>query len=71
MIFSGVFFSLEGTPGIMQNASKIFPLTHFIEGARAVMIDGAGFTDVLPQILVLGGMTVLFLLISSVFFRWE
>ncbi len=71
MIFSGVFFSLEGTPGIMQNASKIFPLTHFIEGARAVMIDGAGFTDVLPQFLVLGGMTVLFLLISSVFFRWE
>lgn len=71
MIFSGVFFSLEGTPQIVQKASRIFPLTHFIEGARAVMIDGAGFVDVLPRVLTLGGMTLLFLLISSVFFRWE
>lgn len=71
MIFSGVFFSLEGTPRIMQNAAKIFPLTHFIEGARAVMIDGAGLLQILPNIAALGGMTVIFLLIASVFFRWE
>lgn len=71
MIFSGVFFSLEGTPQIIQSASKVFPLTHFIEGARAVMIDGAGLVDILPQVLVLGGMTLLFLVISAVFFRWE
>ncbi len=71
MIFSGVFFSLEGTPRILQNVSKIFPLTHFIEAARAVMIDGAGLVQILPNILVLGGMTVLFLLVASIFFRWE
>jgi ABC-type multidrug transport system permease subunit len=71
MIFSGVFFSLEGTPQIMQNAAKLFPLTHFIEAARAVMIDGAGLVQILPNIVVLGGMTVLFLLVASIFFRWE
>jgi ABC-2 type transport system permease protein len=71
MIFSGVFFSLEGTPQFMQTLSKFFPLTHFIEGARSVMIDGAGLVEVLPNIAVLSGMTILFLIISSAFFRWE
>jgi len=71
MIFSGVFFSLEGTPQFMQMFSKFFPLTHFIEGARAVMIDGAGLVQILPNIAVLGGMTIIFLVISSFFFRWE
>lgn len=71
IIFSGVFFSLEGTPKIMQNASKFFPLTHFIEASRAIMIDGAGFIQILPNLLVLGGMTVIFLITASVLFRWE
>ena len=71
IIFSGVFFSLEGTPKLMQNASKFFPLTHFIEASRAVMIDGAGIIQILPNILVLGGMTIVFLITASVLFRWE
>ncbi len=71
MIFSGVFFSLEGTPKIMQKISQFFPLTHFIEAARSIMIDGAGFIQIMPHILVLGGMTVLFLTIASISFRWE
>ena len=71
IIFSGVFFSLEGTPEIMQKVSRIFPLTHFIEAARAVMIDGAGIVQILPNLSVLLVMTVVFLGIASYFFRWE
>lgn len=71
IIFSGVFFSLEGTPQFIQTASKVFPLTHFIEASRAVMIDGAGFVQILPNLIVLAGMTLLFLLVSSVLFKWE
>ena len=71
IIFSGVFFSLEGTPQFMQSVSNFFPLTHFIEGARAIMIDGAGVVQILPNLIVLGGMTIGFLIISSVLFRWE
>ncbi|MDC7235288.1 MAG: ABC transporter permease [Spirochaetales bacterium] len=71
IIFSGVFFSLEGTPEIMQQVSRIFPLTHFIEGARGIMIDGAGLVEILPNLTVLGGMTVLFLGIAAFLFRWE
>jgi len=71
IIFSGVFFSLEGTPAFMQTASKFFPLTHFIEAARAVMIDGAGVIQIMPNILVMVGMTAAFLVIASALFRWE
>jgi ABC-2 type transport system permease protein len=71
MIFSGVFFSLEGTPPLMQKVSKLFPLTHFIEAARAVMIDGAGLGQIFPNLLVLALMTLGFLIIASSLFRWE
>jgi len=71
IIFSGVFFSLEGTPQILQKISKLFPLTHFIEGARNIMLEGAGFVAILPQILILSGMTILFLIIASLTFHWD
>ena len=71
MAFSGVFFSLEGTPPILQKLSRIFPLTHYIEAARAIMLDGAGIADIMPNLIVLLGMTVLFLLLSSLMFKWE
>ncbi|MFP4362248.1 MAG: ABC transporter permease [Spirochaetia bacterium] len=71
IVFSGVFFSLEGTPEIMQRVSYIFPLTHFIQAARAVMLDGAGLLEIAPNLAVLGGETVLFVLIASALFKWE
>jgi ABC-type multidrug transport system permease subunit len=71
LALSGVFFSLEGSPPILRTVSRAFPLTHFIEGARKVMIDGAGFVEILPNILVLAGLTIVFLAISSILFKWE
>ena len=71
IIFSGVFFSLEGTPVILQRISKIFPLTHFIDGARKIMLEGAGLLDVAPQLLILTGMTLLFLVIAALTFKWD
>lgn len=71
MVFSGVFFSLAGTPKLLQRIAQIFPLTHFINGARAIMLDGAGFTQVLPDYLFLAGFSVLFLLVASITFKWE
>lgn len=71
LALSGVFFSLEGSPAILISISKIFPLTHFIEGARKIMVDGAGLMDIMPNLLVLGGLTMVFLILSAVLFKWE
>jgi ABC-type multidrug transport system permease subunit len=71
MLFSGVWFSLEGTNPLLKKIAQIFPMTHIVDGARAIMIDGAGFAQLTPQLLVLGVMTVVFLAIGSAMFRWN
>jgi ABC-type multidrug transport system permease subunit len=71
IILSGVFFSLEGTPQIMQQVSRALPLTHFTEGARAIMIEGAGLAQVAPNLLFLVVLTGGLLLLAAYLFRWE
>jgi ABC-type polysaccharide/polyol phosphate export permease len=71
LILSGVFFSLEGTPQILQSVAQILPLTHFVDAARAIMLDGAGFLEVAPNMLYLGVISVVLLFVSSLMFRWE
>lgn len=71
MFLSGVWFSLEGTNPIMQKIAEFLPLTHVTAAARAVMIDGAGLTDISYHLAVLVVQSVVFLLIGAYFFRWE
>ncbi len=71
MLFSGVFFSIEGSPAALRNAAKVFPLTHFLDASRAVMLDGAGIAAVWPEMAILAAMSVAFLAISTVLFKWE
>jgi len=71
MFLSGVWFSLEGIHPWLQKLALIFPLTHLIAGARAIMIDGAGFVDILPYLATLAVMSILFLTIDALLFRWE
>lgn len=71
MILSGVWFSLEGAPEAVQQLAQLFPLTHLISAARAVMLDGAEVADVQADLLVLAGMSVLFLSAAAWLFRWQ
>ncbi|MCG8480611.1 MAG: ABC transporter permease, partial [Spirochaetales bacterium] len=71
LAFSGVFFSLEAVPPALRGIARIFPLTHFLDGTRSIMLEGAGLLDIAPNILALAGMTGLFLLVASWLFVWE
>jgi len=71
MFLSGVWFSLEGAPVWLQHAAKVFPLTQMLDGARKVMLDGAGIADIWPQLLSLEGMSALFLTVGSIGFKWK
>ena len=71
MFLSGVWFSLEGTNAIVQKLALLFPLTHIIDAARAIMIDGAGLADIGTQLLVLTLMSTAFLLLGAALFRWK
>jgi ABC-type multidrug transport system permease subunit len=71
MLLSGVWFSLEGAPAWLRGIAEALPLTQMLKAARAVMLDGAGLADVLPQLGLLAGMTALFLTVAAAGFRWR
>ena len=71
MLLSGVWFSLEGTHSVIQKSAQVLPLTHLVDGARAIMTEGASLSAIAPNLLVLSLMSVGFLLIGSLIFRLE
>lgn len=71
MFLSGVWFSLEGAAPWVQNISKLFPLTHLIEGARRVMNEGAGLGGVQAEILFLLSFSMACLVLGSLLFQWR
>ena len=71
MMLSGVWFSLEGAPDAVQAAASIFPLTHVLNSARAVMLDGATLVDVGPSLIALTLLSAVFFAIGAKIFRWE
>jgi len=71
MLFSGVWFSLEGTNPVLQKIAQISPLTHLVDASRAIMTEGASLMDVSSHLLILGVLSVVFMATSSWLFQWE
>jgi len=71
MVMSGVWFSLEGAHPLVKAAAQILPLTHIVDAARSIMIDGANLFQVADHILFLVFFTAVCAFIGSRLFRWE
>jgi ABC-type multidrug transport system permease subunit len=71
MLFSGVWFSLEGTNPVLQKLAQALPMTHIVDGARAIMIDGASWGALWPHVGFLAGLAVVCLGLGSALFRWN
>jgi ABC-2 type transport system permease protein len=71
MFLSGVWFSLEGAPRWIRLAAEALPLTHMLRAVRRIMNEGAGMAEVGPEMAVLGGMTLGFLLVGAALFSWN
>ena len=71
MFFSGIWFSLEGLNPTIQSLAAIFPLTHMLTAARAVMIDGASAWSQAPHFLMLAAVGVVSLVIGAWSFSWD
>jgi len=70
MFLSEVWFSLEGAPEWIRAIATVFPLTHLLTAVRRIMNDGAGLWDVMPELSILGVMTIVFLSIGAGLFSW-
>lgn len=63
-LLSGFIYPIENMPAFLQVICHCFPAKWFIEAIKGVMIKGVGFSYVWLQIVVMLGMTALFLTIS-------
>lgn len=70
-ILSGVFFSAQRFPDAVQPVIRALPLTAVIDALRAVMLQGAGLAQVLPEAAVLGAWLVACFSLALWLFRWR
>jgi ABC-type multidrug transport system permease subunit len=70
-ICSGVFFSAQRFPNMMQPVIKVLPLTAVIDALRANMLQGATLAQLAPQAGVLCGWLVVCFVAAMKLFRWR
>jgi ABC-type polysaccharide/polyol phosphate export permease len=70
-IVSGVFFSSQRFPDLVQPLIKALPLTAVIDALRANMLQGAGFAQMAPQAAVLGAWLAVCFGLALKLFRWR
>ena len=71
MLLSGLWFALDEAPPLVQQLSLAMPLTHLVNAARAIMLDGAGLGSVADELLILSLMTVILMALAARSFRWQ
>lgn len=71
LAISGVWFSLEGFNPLLKSIALLFPLTHVVDAGRAIMADGVGLVQVMPNLIYLGVASIVCLSIASWLFRWD
>jgi ABC transporter DrrB family efflux protein len=69
VLLSGFMFPRESMPGVMRFIGYLVPATHFMEIIRGIVLRGATFLDLLPEVLTLMLMGVLLLVLSAFRFR--
>jgi len=70
-LVSGVFFSSQRFPDLVQPVIKALPLTAVIDALRANMLQGAGLAQMAPQAGVLGAWLVVCFGLALRLFRWR
>ena len=70
-VLSGVFFSSENFPRVIQPVIKALPLTATNDALRASMLRGVELPGLWPQLAVLIGWMVICYAIALKIFRWR
>jgi ABC-2 type transport system permease protein len=69
ILFSGFMFPIENMPLPLQIISNIVPAKWFYLIVKSIMIKGLGFSSIWKETLILGGITLFFLVISLKSFK--
>ena len=70
-LLSGTFFPIDAFPGWLQSISKVLPLTYLNDALRRIAFEGAGFSSISHQLLIISIWGVVVYIAAIRFFRWE
>lgn len=70
-LLSGVFFSYERFPELMQPVIRLLPLTALNDALRSLMLEGQALTELAPQLAILLLSGALSFVIALRIFRWQ
>jgi ABC-2 type transport system permease protein len=65
ILLSGFMFPYAGMPKAAQWIAEVLPMTHFIRLIRAIMLRGAGLSDLPNDMLALAVIATVLLVIST------
>ena len=68
---SGVFYSAESLPPVLEGLAEALPLKHLIDGLHGAIVTGAGVADQLGALAVVGAWGLAGIVLATRFFRWE
>ena len=71
MFLSGVFFSRDVLPGILQTVTDYLPLTFLVEAIRGMTVQGDSIITQWPNFLGMAVWFVIAFIIANRTFRWE
>ncbi len=63
LLLSGFMFPFDGMPKIAQWIGLLFPITHFVEVIRGIILRGATLADMAPQMYAISGLFLVSMLI--------
>jgi len=69
VILSGFIFPIEYMPDMYNYLSAVIPPRWFVAVIKTIMVKGAGFSFIWKETLVLAGMTLLFIVVSTKKFK--
>jgi ABC-type polysaccharide/polyol phosphate export permease len=70
-IVSGVFFSSQRFPEIVQPLIRVLPLTSLNDALRASMLQGASIAQMAPQLAAMGVCLLVCFTLALKLFRWR
>jgi ABC-2 type transport system permease protein len=71
IFISGVFYSSDSLPPVLEAIAQALPLKHVIDGLSGAIVTGVGLGDNLTALAVTGGWAAAGLLLAVRYFRWE
>jgi ABC-2 type transport system permease protein len=64
LLLSGFIYPIENMPRVLQWLTVVMPPRYFITVIKAIMLKGVGLTYIWKETLIMGGMTLVFILLS-------